>query len=364
MPNPATRVSPIAWTRRQARRALFHLIDRIADTDDGRSAVARSLGGLLQWRPELRATTLCTPQYADLGCAAQIAAPPRSRRPIFITARFRSGSTLLWHLFRQLPECTAYYEPFNERRWFDPAVRGAHVDRTHRNVDDYWREYDGLEELGEYYSDSWIGRRLYMSERDWHPAMQGFVDRLIARAPGRPVLQFNHIDFRLPWFRRTYPDALLVHLYRHPRDQWWSTLMDPHATYRHDSVADFVARDKFYLLVWAQDLKHHFPFLDPATTAHPYQLFYYVWKLSYLFGAQYADHSVMYESLVQDPRSTLAALFDKVSVDAEDLDGLVREIVPPSGGRWKRYADEEWFREQEAACERVLRQFIDVGGGS
>jgi len=63
---------------------------------------------------------------------------------VFITARFRSGSTLLCNLFRQVDACTAYYEPFNERRWFDPSVRGNRVDPTHRDVEDYWREYDAL----------------------------------------------------------------------------------------------------------------------------------------------------------------------------------------------------------------------------
>ena len=48
-------------------------------------------------------------------------AEPRRRPPIFITARFRTGSTLLWNIFRHIEGCTAYYEPFNERRWFDAA---------------------------------------------------------------------------------------------------------------------------------------------------------------------------------------------------------------------------------------------------
>jgi hypothetical protein len=35
----------------------------------------------------------------------------QSARPIFITARFRSGSTLLWNMFRRLRGYRAYYEP-------------------------------------------------------------------------------------------------------------------------------------------------------------------------------------------------------------------------------------------------------------
>jgi hypothetical protein len=41
------------------------------------------------------------------------------------------------------------------------------------------------------------------------------------------VLQFNRIDFRLPWFRHHFPAATILHLARHPRDQWCSCLLDP-----------------------------------------------------------------------------------------------------------------------------------------
>ena len=72
------------------------------------------------------------------------AAPPA---PVFITARFRSGSTLLWQIFRQLPEATAFYEPHNGRRWFDTAQLDRQVDPSHRGVDNYWREYEGMAAL-------------------------------------------------------------------------------------------------------------------------------------------------------------------------------------------------------------------------
>src|SRR5438045_2575308 len=66
-----SRPRPLAWVRQQLRRGLFRLIDRVAETDDGRAAAAKSLDGLLHWRPDMTASTLCTPQYSDLGCASQ-----------------------------------------------------------------------------------------------------------------------------------------------------------------------------------------------------------------------------------------------------------------------------------------------------
>ena len=186
---------------------------------------------------------------------------------MIITARFRSGSTLLWNLFRALKSCTAYYEPFNERRWFDPVAHGSHTDPTHRGVDDYWKEYEGLEELGQYYQESWISNNLLMYEDSWDLAMKRYVERMIELAPKRPVLQFNRIDFRLPWFRRMFPRAKIVHLYRHPRDQWLSCLLDPRQFPHTGTMAQFATHDGYYLRMWARDLKYHFPFLDETTVS-------------------------------------------------------------------------------------------------
>ena len=47
--------------------------------------------------------------------------------------------------------------------------------------------------------------------------MKQYVQLLIEKASARPVLQFNRVDFRLPWFRHHFPHATIVHFYRHPK---------------------------------------------------------------------------------------------------------------------------------------------------
>lgn len=147
---------------------------------------------------------------------AELAPPPSASyeraAPIFITARFRTGSTLLWNLFRNMSGVTAYYEPFNERRWFDPRSRGARVDATHLGVGDYWAEYQGLPELANHYSEEWTRRHLFMPRNAWNPGMQRYIETLIGRASGRAVLQFNRVDLRLPWLRARFPQAKILHL--------------------------------------------------------------------------------------------------------------------------------------------------------
>jgi sulfotransferase family protein len=354
------RLTPLNWLRAPLRRWFFKLFRKAWQTDDGKRAAVDALRGLLAGPPKLGLSGAAFQQpYPDLGVADRGEQPCLRDDVVIITARFRSGSTVLWNLFRQLDGFTSYYEPFNERRWFDPKHRGERIDPTHRGVSDYWREYEGLEELGQFYDERWIDHELYMSRDAWNPAMKQYVETLIAKAPGRAALQFNRIDFRLPWFCSQFPVATIIHLYRHPRDQWLSSLTEASRNFpRNGSVADFVPHDHFYLLNWCRDLKYHYPFLDERLVEHPYQLHYFLWKLSYVFAEPHADYSVAFETLVGDPDRELPKLLEAVKVERYDLAKLKSIISSPPLGKWKEYADDSWFRKHETACENVLVEFF------
>lgn len=344
----------IRASRGWARQKFFEIARAAAGTNEGRAILTDTLGDLLAWRPGVSPTLLGPPVPYDLGRSTAPEASPRER-PIFITARFRSGSTLLWNLFRHVNACTAYYEPFNERRWFDEAVRGTRVDPTH-HVDDYWKEYEGLSELAGFYHEDWIRRFLYMDQTSWNPDMANYVRSLVAHARGRAVLQFNRIDFRLPWFRTTFPEAVLVHLFRHPRDQWCSSFPEATPAQVTCSLDDFVKNDHYYLLMWADDLKDRFPFLAPSVAVHPYRIFYYVWRLSLAFGQAYADYSLSFDDLTERPQRELRRLLDAVGLHRVDA-GPLCSLVRPAPPRWSKFADDSWFRSHETACETVLREF-------
>ena len=188
---------------------------------------------------------------------------------------------------------------------------------------------------------------------------EAHVEILIERAPGRPVLQFNRIDFRLPWFRRQFP-CKIVHLYRHPREQWFSSLLDAKSFPKHGTMAAFGTHDHFYLRMWATDLKYHFPFLDEASDDHPYRMFYFMWRLSYLFGSRQADVSLAYEDLVREPTPCLEDLFRQLRMSEVNVGQIVQLIDGSRAQRWREYASDDWFRQHECYCESVLADFFAV----
>jgi hypothetical protein len=346
--------------RGRARSIFFATMQRAAETADAKAITYEMMQGLLDGRLELpHEAEPPAPPYPDLGRPRLEGRTSTRDDIVFISGRFRSGSTLLWNIFRNIADCTAYYEPYNERRWFDPRSRGSHTDPSHRQVSDYWLEYRGLEELGNYYRQEWTERHFFMDENFWDPGLRRYTEILIERAAGRPVLQCNRIDFRLPWIRKNFPNAKIIHLYRHPRDQWISTLMgDASRLPREASVAQFAGFDRFYLIRWADDLKYHLPFLDPRSAEHPYQLFYYLWKLSYRFGRRYADYSLAFEDLVDNPAGLLPEVFRAVDMTDYDLSRLIPLVERPGLGRWTGFADDDWFRHHEEVCETVLREFF------
>lgn len=350
--------------RESARDKFFGAIGHVANIDATRRIVTEAvhLQPQLTCSPDLAACQQLDAPYPELRRQQTVVPMPRHRKPLFITGRFRSGSTLLWQLFRALPGVTSFYEPFNERRWFDPASRGNHVDPTHINAENYWAEYDGLTQLGAIYSEEWTRRQLYMDAGAWNAPMQRYVQTLIDHADGRAVLQFNRVDMRLPWLRARFPEAELLHIYRNPRDQWCSTLPRTRLDMTQLRLRNFEPHDGFYLLSWGRDLSYWFPFVARDGASHPYELFYQLWKLSYLFGRAYADMSVCFETLIHNPEREIARMMTRFAFEPYDLKRLVALVAPVDEGKWRQHADDDFFAAIEARVERTFDQYFGVNG--
>jgi len=337
--------------RSRVKAVALRAIDRFAGRRGSLGATMERLAPYLRRRPDPRRGGDLVPPERGLGRSVVRVAPTR---PIFITGRFRSGTTLVWNVFRQLPGNTAYYEPLNERRWVDPARRGSRVDPTHRGVASYWDEYEGMADLAPRFRSRWHDRNLYMGADARDPALRRYVAALVGRAPRRPVLQFNRIDFRLPWIRSRFPDAAVLHLVRNPRDLWCSILMDPLAFPSDATVAAFARHDHFYLRMWVEALGAVFPCLPAGYAAHPYRAHYLLWRLSLAFGLAYGDATVTFEDIMIRPRETVSAVAEFAGLESSSIDGAVALVAPPRLQVWKDYASDDWFRRHEDVAEYLL----------
>jgi hypothetical protein len=286
----------------------------------------------------------------------QISLNPLS--PIFITARFRSGSTLLWQIFQRLEGFTAYYEPLNERRWFNPKYRGNSVDESHRGTTDYAENYENLEFLNGVYRSDWISRRLAMGMAAKDPMMERYIQALIDAATARPVLQFNRVDFRLAFLRQYFPNATIVHVRRSPRDTWRSTLKglanDPSWT-----LETFEPFSKFYLLPWYRDLALAFPWLICRyDKTHPYEIHYSFSRLSDLFASRYAHVFTSYEQVMLNFEGEVAKLLGLIGlgdVDLSVLEGLRAPRVEP----YDHISDNQFYADIEMSVENKLKRVLE-----
>ncbi len=285
-------------------------------------------------------------------------------RPVFITARFRSGSTLLWNLLRHTPGITAYYEPLHPTLQFPPEQRVPALDPTHDGVEEYWAEYERIDGLAAWYTEPWHNRGLYLDTLSWQPALAEYLRVLIRSARELPVLQFNRVDFRLSWLRHVFPEAHLVHLFRNPRDQWLSALRPPAAFGPHAAKEGFAEHDHFFLGEWVTDLAVQFPLLNWQHVEHPYGLFYMLWKLSYVWGKTYSDLSIAYEQLLAAPHKTVSQLFDLLELDQQLVAQVVHLVHPKGTGKWRTYADASWFAAHESAAETLLDAFLGRATGT
>jgi hypothetical protein len=345
-----------------AKRLVFKAFDRFLQTATARESLRRHGKDRLREAPRdglYLDEFPQPPEYAFLPNTESLRAKTAAiKRPIFITARFRSGSTFLWQLFRQFEGITAFYEPLNESHW--TAETSEKTDPTHIGVDSYTSEYQGLNHLAPLFDRTWSFRRLYLDEKDNEPQLAEYIGALIDAAPGRALLQFNRADFRLAWLRAHFPEAHILHLYRDPREQWVSIIRKSKQTLALDlqGWGPEQGKDLFYTYEWCRDLQGVFPILDPLQKEHPYFFHYALWRLSYLFGARLSDVSIGYESLIENMEATLGPSLKLLGIPTTDLKSLRAINRGRLDRRSAEYAPDNWYADIEARCEFRIRAYF------
>ena len=87
--------------KRTIREGVLHAFARIVDATEARRAIFASLGALVG-----RGGPALPPMAPSPYGACPTAVPGPDKAPVFVTARYRTGSTLLWNCLRAVPTNT------------------------------------------------------------------------------------------------------------------------------------------------------------------------------------------------------------------------------------------------------------------
>lgn len=276
----------------------------------------------------------------------------RRRRPVFITGRFRSGTTALWNILRQGPSVFGICEPLHDNLP-EYLAQEVSVDPSHHGVTDYFRELrPHRAAILSRHRVEFGATRLALAAGEEHHELKAYLDFLLQLAgKNTPVLKFVRMDFRLPWLRRNYPDAVIIHIHRQPREQWLSMTA-------HHPVAIATARGLgvFQLNAFAASLLFSVPeIMSPGITSS-YERAYYLSRISRAVGEKYADLTIDFdrEFLVRDEKM-FARLADctGIPVRRKTLDALLDQKI---SARANLRDDQGALTEIEQKCDDVLER--------
>ncbi len=217
---------------------------------------------------------------------------PKTKQPLFLLGRFRSGTTALWQIFNRLPGYTAWYEPLHPI--LPTAIKHTKPQTSHRGVKDYWSAYRNLlEPLTRYWHRNFSTFGLYMEADQSWPALKSYIDWLINMSNGTPVLQFNRMDLRIGWLRQQYPQARIITIQRHPYTTWLSCRAHVPDTEKNNESYP----DAYELMQWSIALANDFPFLVHKPGRHGYFRHYILWRMADLLARVHADKILQLENL-------------------------------------------------------------------
>ena len=218
---------------------------------------------------------------------------PQAKPPIFITGRFRSGTSFLWQLFNELDGFCAWYEPLHPQLL--PAIKHVEPKYDHVGINDYWHSYRHKPEFATAYSMQFATQQLYLEAEDEYPELEAYIKHLIdLSAPDIPVLQFNRVDLRLSWLRAKFPEAKIIHIERNVLQLYHS--QRKHIDLAHRNDAHYW--DAYELMPWCYALQQQFPLLFTTDSQHAFYQFYTLYQLSKLLANRYADVSINLDSQV------------------------------------------------------------------
>ena len=290
---------------------------------------------------------------------------------IFITTRYRTGSSYFYSLFSCLKDTIVFYEPLHP----DLITTLDQNEECHRRNKEklshtfqgkYFEEYDQLDKkcLELLHRKDFIDQNLILSKTDTYEEEKEYILFLLnSKIDKFKVLQFNRIDFQLEWFKNNFPNALIVNLKRNPRDIYISHFktylreqnlqLDKLENIKIESTnisCLFYVDD--YIRLIGDYLHPNFCFPE----LNDYEKIYLLNSLSNLYADKFADVIIEYEKLVEEPKK----IIEMIASQVKNLEPtFVEDIVIPKKDRidtWKEYHDESWYSQCESRCEDIIEE--------
>ena len=274
-----------------------------------------------------------------------------NREIIFISGRFRSGTSLLWNIFHNLPQYCAWYEPLHPNLL--AHIKYVEPKQDHMGIDDYWQNYRRLENLKGYYSSSFGQDRIYLEKHEKWDELRQYIQFLIDSSANKiPVLQFNRMDLRLDWLKNTFPQAKILHISREPYDLWLSSRK--HLEKDEDKQNESHP-DAYDLLQWSANLSTYFPMLSPQKGRHSYFRHYFIWKLAQQCAQSSADLKIKHREDILNPTIGVKPIAKFLAWDKESQQLAQSLIHTPQDYETKK---ESLIDEIE---DKVDALFMDLG---
>ena len=237
---------------------------------------------------------------------------PNHTFAIFISGRFRSGSSFMWQLFDRMPEYCAWYEPLHPQLL--TAIEHTSPRTDHVGVEDYWSAYRDHPAFRDTYQSTFATEDLYLEADDEAPQLEAYINHLIELSAAQiPVLQFNRMDLRLPWLKARFPQAVVIHTDRNPLQLYHSQRRHIAAELRHDPNH----WDAYELVPWSYSLSDVFPFLLANDQPHAFYRCYLLHRLSSLIAARHADLTIHLDQHVFESQEFVGRLASVVPLNSE-----------------------------------------------
>ena len=290
---------------------------------------------------------------------------------IFITARYRTGSTYLYSLFSSLANTATFYEPLNYHLIdnLDKDDRQTQQDKlqfAHTLKGGYLADYQFLDrkKLIKYFRREFNLTHIVMSATEQSDELKDYIHFLLSTYPQKlKFLQFNRIDFRLPWFKFNFPQALIVNLRRNPRDIYASFVgmflrKNPGKPQVNLENGVETTIDDVGLNEELDALSRVFALQSLTENLNSYQKIYLLNQLSNRWADLFADLVVEYESLIKDPIAVITEIMSYLPTWKPNFD---REFIEAKKNRinvWQEYHPNSWFKNNEIVCDELIEQLF------